>query len=76
MHNQSAEGERRWELVLDIDYIFSGTESTVLVGFLEFSDDVMCVCLHGEDLSGVEVCGSNAPRTLPDEGLDLDDIPF
>lgn len=68
--------ERRWELLLDTEFISSGTEDMVLAGFLDFSDGTMCVCLHGEDSCVSEVSGSSEPQILPDEGWDLDEIPF
>lgn len=70
------ESEARWELVPDTEFIFSGTDTGVLVGFLEFVDDIWCVCLRGEDSSVSEVSESNDLRLLPDEDWDLDEIPF
>lgn len=68
--------DKRWELVPEDEFIFSGTENMVLAGFLEFSDGTMCVCSHDEGLSDLEVCKSSDLRTLPDEDWDLDEIPF
>lgn len=70
------EDDRRWELVPDTDFIFSGTDTGVLVGFLEFVDDTWCVCLRDEDSSVSEVSESSDLRLLPDEDWDSGVIPF
>lgn len=70
------ENDRRWELVPDDEFIFSGTEDTALVGFLVFSDGAMCVCSQDGALSGFEESiQSERPRLL-EADWDADDIPF
>lgn len=68
--------ERKWELIPDDDFIFSGTENTVLAGFLVFSDGAMCVCSLDADSSGLEESLQSEPPRLLGEDSDLDDIPF
>ena len=68
--------ERKWELMSDEEFVFSGTEDMVLAGFFVFSDGNLCVCSHDKELAGLETSmQGDAPKRLSwDESLD--DIPF
>lgn len=68
--------EPRWELVPDTEFILCGTERMDLVGYLEFTDDVLCVCLHHGESSGASDSMSEDTVNGLELDLDLDDIPF
>lgn len=72
------EGNRKWEIMEDTDFIGSTTPDDALAGYLEFTDGVLLVCLVIEDSSGDSDCPANSleSEAAGDSWAGLDDIPF
>ena len=81
-HDIMSDGERRWWVCEDVEFIGSEIGDDSEVGFLEFADGVMLVCsAQGESsIDGASTGMSNeseaGAHSLSYTLADLDDIPF